>query len=302
MNYEPNNTLDRILYRLFDYAGMFPPAGLPFEAALLESSSFGSTLKRPWMLTSDLVLDTEHARKLHNVNVGSYGFPSPLTVCLLGTEEPERVLSAATLLLRKEPPIKISSLELKAAPDALPEAFDTYAAFADTHHILLAIEPNLSGEDWVNVLKSTVSILKSSPLKCAFKCRFTGPTAIDSNRFATVLAAITDAGLPLKVTGGLHHPIVEPELHDFPMGFLNVVVAVMLRRSLGAALSQEILRELLTNRDQNAFSFGESLTYKNFALSLAEIAGAKESAPFTVGSCSLHDPDSDLLRLYGADS
>jgi hypothetical protein len=296
---ESNNTLRIILDRLFDYAGMFPPASRSFEDALQESSSFRSKLKRPWMVGSDLVLDTEHARKLVGVNLGIYTFTHPIRVCLLATEDPESVISTALELGRKEPKIEISSLETKASPGAIPETLEHYGSFLSSGGISLGVEPNLSGDDWESVLDSAVKALSDSPLRPALKCRLTGPSGITPDRFASALIAATDAGLPLKVTGGLHHPIVERERYGFPMGFLNVACAVMFRRVLGTRVSHAALVELLTNADPAAFEFGETLQFTKLRLSAAELRHVKGSAPFTIGSCSIHEPDQDLSRLFG---
>lgn len=296
---ESNNTLRIILDRIFDYAGMFPPASRSFESALQESSSFRSTLKRPWMVASDLVLDTEHAHKLVGVNLGVYNFTYPVRVCLLATEDPESVISTALELGRKEPKIEISSLETKASPAAIAETLEHYGRFLSSGSTSLGVEPNLAGDDWENTLASTVQALRASPLRPALKCRLTGSTGITPDRFASALIAATDAGVPLKVTGGLHHPIVERERYGFPMGFLNVACAVMLRRVLGTRVSHAALLELLTNEDPATFEFGDTLHFKKLTLSAAELRHAKGSASFTIGSCSLHEPDQDLTRLFG---
>jgi hypothetical protein len=251
------------------------------------------------MVASDLVLDTEHARKLLRVNLGIYPFAHPLRVCLLATEDPGSVTSTALELGRKEPTVEISSIETKASPEAIPETLDYYRSLLSSGGPLLGIEPNLSGEDWESVLHRSVEALKVSPLRPALKCRLTGPTGISPERFASAIIAITDSGLPLKVTGGLHHPIVERDRHDLPMGFLNVVSAVMFRRVLGARVSHDTLVELLTNTDPKGLGIEECLQFKKLKLSMAELRHAKGMAPFTIGSCSLHEPDQDLSRLFG---
>lgn len=299
MRNEPTHTLRILLDKLFDYAGMFPPASRSFEAALKESSSFSTTLKRPWMVASDIVLDTEHAHKLLGVNLGVYPFEYPLKVCLLATEDPTSVISTAIELRRKEPQVEISSLEAKVSPEAMPEALEHYLPFTSTTGTPIALEPNLSGDDWEDTLKRSIGALKASSLRPALKCRLTGPTGISPERFAAAILAVSDAGVPLKVTGGLHHPIVERERYGFPMGFLNVASAVMFRRALGTRLSHTSLVELLTSDDAHAFTFSDVLQYKKISISAAELRHCKGIAHFTIGSCSLHEPDHDLSRLFG---
>jgi len=56
--FDKSKSHDQLLERLFDYADMFPPAQRSFEDALKESASLATTLVRPWLVASDIVLDT----------------------------------------------------------------------------------------------------------------------------------------------------------------------------------------------------------------------------------------------------
>lgn len=299
MTSSAENTFITLLTSVFDYAGMFPPASLSFEQALLESSSFATALTRPWMVASDIVLDAQHARKLLGVNLGIYSLSHPLSVCLLATEEPESVISTASQLARKEPHVTVTSLEIKAAPNDFADMIGFYADFAAQNSIQLALEPDLSGDDWETLLKAATRSLTRAGSKAALKCRLTGAAGISTERFAAAIVAASDSGLPLKVTGGLHHPIVEPDRYPFPMGFLNVTAGVMLRRALGDKVPQSRLVEILTNQATDAFTFGSSLRFKDIQISLSDLKRAKESGHFTIGSCSLREPDEDLSRLFG---
>jgi hypothetical protein len=294
------NTFITLLTKLFDYAGMFPPASLSFEQALAESCSFSTTLKRPWMVASDIVLDAQNARKLLGVNLGIYSLSHPLRVCLLATEEPESVISTASQLAHKEPHVTVTSLEIKAAPSDFEEMISFYADFGATNTIQLALEPDLSGDNWESVLNAALTKLSKATPKAALKCRLTGPTGIAADRLAAAIIATSDGEIPLKVTGGLHHPIVETDRYPFPMGFLNVTTGVMLRRALRNKLPHARLVEILANQDARAYAFGDSLQFKDLKMSHAELRRAKEAQPFAIGSCSLKEPDEDLSRLFRA--
>jgi hypothetical protein len=295
------NIFITLLTKVFDYAGMFPPASLSFEQALAESCSFGTSLKRPWMVASDIVLDAQNARKLLGVNLGIYSLSHPLRVCLLATEEPESVIATATRLLHKEPHVTVTSIEIKAAPDDFAETIGYYADISKKSTIQLALEPDLSGEDWESMLSAAVTNSRKNELNVTLKCRLTGATGISAVRFAASIIAASDSEIPLKVTGGLHHPIVEPDRYPFPMGFLNVTTAVMFRRALGNKLPHARLVEILTNQDARAYTFGDSLKFKDLEISHSELRRVRENQPFAIGSCSLREPDEDLNRLFGAD-
>lgn len=298
IHFDQGNSLHLLLANLFDYAGMFPPAARSFEAALQETCSLAGALNRPWMVASDIVLDTEHAHKLRGVNLGAYSARNPFRVCVLATEDSERVREEATQLLKKEPPVTISSFEIKTSPSSLGETLEQYGSFCASRDILLCLEPNLSVDGWRDDLTATINTLRSSPFHPGLKCRLTGPTGISAERFAAAIIGANEGGIPLKVTGGLHHPIVEPTRYPFPMGFLNVSVGVMLHRCLGDKISAKALEEILTNQDARAFSFGERLGFKDLSVSINELGTAKAKNHFSVGSCSLHEPDEDLSRIF----
>ncbi|MCB0338257.1 MAG: hypothetical protein KDD53_01575, partial [Bdellovibrionales bacterium] len=56
--------------------------------------------------------------------------------------------------------------------------------------------------------------------------------------------------------------------------------------------------ELLNNSDPNSFNFSEGLHWMDFSLSATEVERARNAAHFSIGSCSLHEPDADLKRLF----
>ena len=290
-----NSPLDILVERLFDYAGMFPPAALPFEEALRESAQLPAVLRRPWLLSSDIVLDTAHARKLLSLDLAAIGFSRPLSLCLLATEGPDETLQLADGLIARG--IRLSSIEAKSSPGSCDSTASSLAPIADKHTALLAIEPDLSQEGWRANLEEAVNVSRSAP-KVALKCRCTGPTGIGPDRLSPALCAAADAGIPFKVTGGFHHPIVEPSRHPYPMGFLNLAVAVMLRRGLGPAASESDLASLLTNGSVEAFSLTHGVSALGLSLPVKALQEARSRAPFSIGSCSLTEPDADLARLF----
>ena len=297
VQHDPASAFDCLLERLFDYAGMFPPAQRDFEAALRESASLCSTLRRPWLMASDLVLDTAHASKLSKLNLSDFGFTSSLTICALATEPLEQTLTALRALSGASLPIRVSSLEVKIADNTASQAIGMWKDLAVQFNALLAIEPDLSRSNWEEQLDSCITAISESGGKVALKCRLTGPTGVGPDRLASAVSHACALGLPFKVTGGLHHPIVDSSRHEYPMGFLNVAAAVMLKRALGKSLSESSLVNLLTNSSYQSFSWRNALRFGDYAISLDQLMAAKHLAHFSIGSCSLHEPDTDLLSL-----
>jgi hypothetical protein len=63
-------------------------------------------------------------------------------------------------------------------------------------------------------------------------------------------------------------------------------------------MSAKTLEAILINQDAKAFSFGERLGFKDLSISIKELGTAKASGHFSIGSCSLHEPDEDLSRIF----
>jgi hypothetical protein len=299
--FNPDSALDLILNNLFDYAGMFPPAARSFSDALKEAADHPLTLERPWMIGSDLVLDTANSTLLASTDLSEYKLPKTIHVSVLASEGLDKAFNAALSLLDSKSSVKmkIAAIETKISTESLSQDLAKLGVFIDEHKTLAAVEPDLSKSDWRDLLKIVVSNISASPHRSqiALKCRSTGPTGIGPDKLAAAIVAASDAQIPFKVTGGFHHPIVEPQAHQYPMGFLNLASAVLIRRSLGAAFPAEEISRLLLNDSIKSLSFDQGLTYNQIRITLEELRKAKNMQPFSIGSCSIHEPDRDLLRL-----
>jgi hypothetical protein len=299
--FNPDSALDLILNKLFDYAGMFPPAARSFSDVLKEAADHPLTLERPWMIGSDLVLDTANSTLLASTDLSEYRLPKTIHVSVLASEGLDKAFNAANSLLHSKNALKmqVSGIETKVSTESLSQDLVKLGAFIDEHKTLASVEPDLSKSDWRELLKIVVSSISASPYRSqiALKCRSTGPTGIGPDKLAAAIVAASDARIPFKVTGGFHHPIVDPQAHQYPMGFLNLGSAVLIRRSLGAAFSEDEISRLLVKDSIKSFSFDQGLAYNQTRITLEELRKAKNMLPFSIGSCSIHEPDQDLIRL-----
>ncbi|MFO0416447.1 MAG: hypothetical protein ACK5Y6_04090 [Pseudomonadota bacterium] len=304
ISFRGDAAFDLILKGLFDYAGMFPPAQRSFEQALAERASFVTTLQRPWMLGADIVLDVEHTRRLAQVISPELVGGGSFAVCVLVTEGLAETKDCVTHLMqnakKNRVELKVAAFEVRVSEANIAKVLGELGGYADQVDALLALEPDLSGDNWRAVLEATLGEIAAKRPGSALKCRLTGPTAIGPERLAAAIALSADVGLPFKVTGGLHHPIPEPGVHPFSIGFLNVSAAVYGRRALGAALSEGELAQLLVCDSLTELSIKEDgFTWRGHTVSLEQLKKAQAAAHFSIGSCSLYEPDQDLGRLVG---
>jgi hypothetical protein len=293
--------LETLLTGLFDYAGMFPPAALPLDSALRESAELTAVLRRPWLLGADLVVTDEVVRRLLSMNLKLFGFVRPIRIVLLATEKPESVDELLSAVLSSTShdsvPLSVATIERKLPLEDSASSADHFDRLAARHQVPLFLEPDLSDANWKTTLASTIALLCRCNSAAGLKCRLTGPSGIDSGRLAQAITAVCEKKLPFKVTGGLHHPFADPNREDSRGGFINVAAAVMLRRSFGAQMTEETILRLLETSDPKALVFESSLHYGELVVEPEQLAAIKGSSPFSIGSCSLKEPDEDLHQL-----
>lgn len=320
--------LDLAVTKLFDYAGMYPPASLSFVDALSHSAKFRTTLLRPFMCNTDLVLAATDLPKITDDALAAAGFSEThsLFFSTLGSSMGAQELAASDERLQEletlqsfnlaghkgKPRRRAVSYEIKLAPDlsrfaeGLRVPLRNLLAFFSDDKIVICIEPDLSAAGWHADMTSCVALCaelnRTFPGTIfALKVRGSGPTAVNCEKLALIICAVCDNGLDFKATAGLHHPIVETARYANELGFLNLLIALNLRRYLGSAFSSDSVLQCLRCQDAGEFSCsGADIRWKEFLLPQDELRRLKQDYYFSIGSCSLSEPDADLQRLFAA--
>lgn len=317
--------LDELVAALFDYAGMFPPASLPFEEALKTSAGLRRALRRPGMVAADFVCGLDRLGELTDEKLAECGWsPSrPFKLCVLGpplagpgAPKPAE-LSAAVLRARAfggEAPRpgggsprpggegrRAVSYEAKCLPDFLGypavKGLEALRAALGGSGLSLYLEPECTGADWPAAVEKIFRFLDRLPSgeRPGLKLRCSGPAAIGPDDLARVVAGAVDRGLRLKASAGLHHPVVGERCGN-RIGFLGLALSVRLRRVFGAGFSVPAMAGCMTCATPTQFTFADGgAAWLNFRLGKDQLAGG---AGLTIGSCSLQEPDDGLARLY----
>jgi hypothetical protein len=133
-----------------------------------------------------------------------------------------------------------------------------------------------------------------------FKLRCGGTDAAafpTPEQVAGTITACRGAGVPLKFTAGLHHPLrhfdagVRTPMH----GFLNVFVAGVLATVHG--LGEDEVRRIVEDEDAGHFVFtDQECRWGDWAVAVAQIVAARR-AVVSFGSCSFDEPRADLRAL-----
>lgn len=305
--------LERHVAGIFDYAGMFPPAALSYDAALANAAMFWKRLRRPHLVANDFVLGADLLDRLDVAELRTLGAADAKTfrVCFLAGELGPETLALADKIVKFNAahgngpiPLRVVSFETKATPGAFADHAALAATLDDVRAKLAAsavrvyLEPLFNDALWLERSKEVFQVLGATH-GVGLKIRGTGQTAATNRAFAPVVRAVVERKLPFKATAGLHHPILE-ERYGNNLGFLNLVTCLRLRQAKGADFPDEAMDMILEENDAGAYAFDASLRWRDFSLTEDEVKAAKEAVPFSIGSCSLDEPDADLTRLFGA--
>lgn len=292
-------SLRALLTRIVDYAGLFPPAELGMDEAVANYADYQRG-PHEWMLGRFVVpaarLEEFEDAATPHLPRGDGSRPWRLSA-LVGTDlrtDVDRMLrfncshwegSAAGHAVIDAAELKVTTEgEIEALASQLPRNFRYFFEHP--------LEPD-----------PQPFIAAAGRAGGAAKAR-TGGTSTEAfpanDAVARFLAACVSAGVPFKVTAGLHHPVrgEYPLTYDrnapcgAMLGYLNVFLAVAaLAAGQGSAAAEEILAESLIETlafHPDGASWGER------RISTAAIERARELA-VAFGSCSFREPVDELV-------
>jgi hypothetical protein len=297
-----DTALRTLLAGSIDYAGLFPPAGLAMAPAVRSYAEYRAG-PDAWAL-GRFVLPAarlpEFEREVETVAPRAPAEPWPLSV-LLGPDHVAELERLGELNCRH------------AAPGAAALSGDVVEAKASTVEAiggLLGATPR-----WATAYVEVPLDPDPAPLVAAIaraggraKARTGGVTPDAFPEPAALLRflrAVTAAGVPFKVTAGLHHPLrAEYRLTYAPdsprgtmYGFLNVfLTAAFLRAGLPDAEAVKLLEE----RAAGAFRFtADAIEWRGHRVDRATIAATRAQGIGGFGSCSFSEPVGELEQMAG---
>ncbi len=281
---------------LIDYAGLYPPAGLPLDAVVRNYAAYRSSA-HAWMLgrlivPADKLAELEalardagaarDARWPVSVLVGNAGATatSAAAIAKLSTD--------ACLAVAAVEGVATTASEVAAIAEAYPSAIDRFVEIPsdpDRGELIGAIAHH----------------------RCAAKIR-TGGVSSEAfpspARLARFLVRATAARVPVKATAGLHHAIRGDRRLTYATdsasttmhGFVNVVLAAALLTA--GRIDEDLAEALLDDYRPESFKFGgRAGSWLNAVVTYSEIAHARRALLRSVGSCSFEEPVSELTAL-----
>lgn len=307
-------SLQIFLSRIIDYAGLYPPTNLPLQDAIRNFVKYQYDAE-VWML-SRFIIPAKRLGELSQLAQQIFPREGVLRFSALsrGGKDADEFLENLKLDLAD-----IHTFRTLHGSEADVDMFETAlpaSALADQSSINNMINKTADalnkngltvffeapfGKGWqARAEKLIRSLRKIKDKHVGFKMR-TGGVAADAfptpEQAAWAILAARDAGIPMKATAGLHHPIrhynesVQTKMH----GFLNVFGAGILTDANDLPL--EKIQTILEDEDPASFIFDETgFAWKNIHANNEQIARARQSIT-SFGSCSFDDPREDLQKL-----
>ncbi|MGH7737046.1 MAG: hypothetical protein ACREMP_04160 [Candidatus Tyrphobacter sp.] len=276
------------LERLVDYAGLFPPAKLPMEAAAAEYERCRGG-PHAWMLGRFVVPATQIASLESCLSEAT-----PVPAAVLFDGEGEILPSARVRAESCEVALRLPGQEIGASRTAIRAVRKVLRERAPDLAVAIELPRGLSSA----LLAEAMDALADCGFAAKIRC---GGVVADSvppvDEIADFIRAASHARVPFKATAGLHHPI--RHFNDgagFTMhGFLNVLAAA----AAAPTWDTSSLREIVADEDAQDFRLdGSGLHWRGTLLADASaLTRIRRGGFLGVGSCSFTEPVDDLIGL-----
>ncbi len=315
-----NASLHALLSHVIDYAGLFPPAKLPLDQAIRNYARYRQEADA-WMLGRFVIPAATGRVGRGFADAFQQGPPICFSVLTDSRDDTASFLNeidqdcVGAAEFEKRHAGRVRANHLEASVPSEPNYYQRWlpiaaACLASPGWCMFLEGPApKDGEDpFLTALREEAARLKEQtpgapfpliPLGYKLRCGGLEPWAFPSvEQVGDVLHACRGAGVPLKFTAGLHHPIrrFDAALQTHMHGFVNVFVAGVLARA--RRLDEEELRVVIADEDPAHFSFTDAgLSWKDHHASTAEIAAARRDFVTSFGSCSFDEPRDDLRAL-----
>ncbi|MGB9696249.1 MAG: hypothetical protein ACP5P3_03410 [Ignavibacteria bacterium] len=313
-------SLYTLLYKIIDYAGMFPPANLELTEAFNNFKSY-ATGEHSWLLNR-FIIPVSQLKYFAELYQQSEPKNTSLSYLL------SKIDNKREFFLTLEDELKTlqnferlfssfsdtpSYFELNCPREVVTEnkqslrdfVRDTTLAIANTRKAAYNVFYELPVVEFEEtVFKYFVEYLATENLNgypTHLKLRAGGTVSEhfpSSDTLAKILITLKEFNVGFKATAGLHHPFryfdskIETKVH----GFLNLFCAAILTYIY--PLDREALFILLEEANRDDFVFSENnINYKDWNVDTYSIEKARKEFAFSYGSCSFTEPVDDLKKL-----
>lgn len=309
-------SLYTLLYKIIDYAGMFPPASLELTEAFSNFINY-TTDEHSWLLNR-FIIPISKLGHLAEIYVRDKAENIPLSYLVTKIDSRREFILTLKNELRilqdfeKQFPesYDISYFELYCPQEVVIEGKQFLKEFVrDTTHIIANTRntgykvfyelPVIEFDE--TTFKYFIEYLATENLNgysTAFKLRAGGTIKEQfpsSETISKIFLILKEFNVGFKATAGLHHPFryFDSNLETKVHGFLNLFSAAVLNYLY--TLEFEDLFSLLEDAEKKDFVFSDNyIAYKNWEIDSDSISKARREFAFSYGSCSFKEPVDDL--------
>ena len=241
-----------LLERLIDHAALFPPASMTMEDALAEDRAARAS-EYSWMLDRFVC----PATRLGELD----GLEAPVSVVLDG----ELDTPADAVEARLSEPVPVPR-DLLGTASRLRE-------LSPEVYFELVLD-----DGWRDSLPAAIGAIAAAGGRVKLRCG--GQVVPSVEQVALVLVACREAGVAMKATAGLHHPLRRGEEH----GFLNLLCAAVHAGEGTAAVTELLFTDSVQELPLSSFT-------------TEQVRATRERLFKGFGSCSWREPVEDLRAL-----
>ncbi len=291
-----SHAIHALMTGLIDYAGLFPPAGLPMREAVWNYAQYrlpGNEMLGRFVVTAQRL--AEFGEAFDELSAEDRDGRWSLSV-LLGHETAEEDLAIAQAFAADRTAIEIGAFETPADTTETIERLRALVPAGREIYFELPIQaPNL--DQLVATLARIGACAKVRTGGLEAKA-FPSPDAV-----LTFLTTCAEARAPWKATAGLHHALrgnaaltYKPSSPSAKMhGFLNVFLAAT---ALWAGRPQCEALALLSGEGRGDLKIeDDAITWRGVRLTASEITEARRSFCRSIGSCSFTEPVDEIRDI-----
>lgn len=294
MSENVKQSLRILLSEIVDYAGLFPPSGLPMKRAVENYAEYLRGEYR-WML-GRFVCPVARLEEFSE-NAGNFldGKSVWRVSALVGENPAEDLQRIEEFNAAHGGRAVIDALEIKAAAPEEIAAAKRLLPGNLTAYFEIPLQL------YLNEFISAIAVNRlRAKIRTGGVTQEAFPPVDEIVKFLRVCIA---ANVQFKATAGLHHPLrcrraltyEENAAQGVMHGFLNVfLAAAFLRQNLNAAF----INRVMTEQDASRFEFDdEGIVWNGNRVELAQIRLMRERNAISFGSCSFFEPIEDLRQL-----
>jgi len=299
----PETALHALLAGAVDYAGLFPPAGLPMGEAV---ANYAEYVRGPdaWALGRFVVPIARLAELEQSADALAPRVPeAPWRLSALVGANPVEELHALGEFNCRHAAADASALSadaVEAKAGSVPDVERIVAAVPKWAKAYIEVPP---AGDPRPLIEAIARLGGRAKIRTGGVTPDAFPTAAQVLRF---LRACAELRVPFKATAGLHHPLrAEYRMTyaaDSPtgmmFGYLNVFLTAILLRQTSLPDSDALA--LLEERSPGAFSFtAEAIGWRDRRVDRQAIEAARRDGIVAFGSCSFVEPVGEMRTTLG---